>query len=94
MKTTTDRGPPWTDAGIAKLRSILLEDALERLAGHRTPTRERAELMDWFGSDHLAPFSFLACAASCGLDHEELRERLLAVLSRQDSAPEAFRTAA
>lgn len=28
MKTTTDRSPPWTDAGIAKLRGILLEDAL------------------------------------------------------------------
>jgi hypothetical protein len=94
MKITTDRGPPWTDAGIAKLRGILLEDALERLAGNRTPTRDRAELMDWFGSDHLAPFSFLACAAACGLDHEELRAGLLAVLSRQDCAPEAFRAAA
>lgn len=94
MKTTTDRGPPWTDAGIAKLRGILLEDALERLAWHRTPTLERAELMAWFGSDHLAPLRFLACAASCGLDHEELREGLLAVLSRQDCAPAAFRAAA
>lgn len=49
--------------------------------------------MDWFGSDHLAPFSFLACAASCCLDHEELRDGPLAVLSGQDSEPEALRTA-
>ena len=94
MKTTTDRGPPWTAAGIAKLRNVLLEDALERLAKHRTPPQECAELMDWFGSDHLAPFSFVACAASCGLDHEALRAELLAVLSRQDGAPEALREAA
>ncbi len=94
MQITTDRGPPWTDAGIAKLREVLLEDALERVARYRTPTPERAELMDWFGSNHLAPFSFRVCAASCGLDHEELREGLLAVLSGQDSEPEALRTAA
>ena len=30
--------------------------------------------------DRLAPFSFLVCAASCGLDHEQLREGLLALL--------------
>jgi hypothetical protein len=94
MKTTTDHGPTWTSSGIAKLRNVLLEDALERLSKHRTPPQERAELMDWFGSDHLAPFSFVACAASCGLDHEELRAELLAVLSREDCVPEAYREAA
>jgi hypothetical protein len=94
MNTTTDRGPPWTDAGIAKLREILLEDAMERVARYRTPIPERAELMAWFGSDHLAPLRFCVCAASCGLDHEALREGLLAVLSEQDSEPEALPTAA
>jgi hypothetical protein len=94
MKTTTDHGPIWTSAGIAKLRNVLLEDALERLSKHRTPPQERAELMDWFGSDCLTPFSFLACAASRGLDHEELRAGLLAVLPRQDCVPEALREAA
>ena len=94
MKTSTDRDPAWTAAGIAKLRNVLLEDALERLSKHRTPPQERAELMDWFGSDHLGPFSFFACAASCALDPEELRAGLLAVLSREDCVPEAFREAA
>ena len=94
MNITTDRGPPWTDAGIARLREILLEDAVERVARYRTPPQERTELMEWFGSDRLAPLRFRVCAAACGLDHEELRGGLLAVLSGQDGAPEALRTAA
>ena len=57
MNITTDRGPPWTDAGIARLREILLEDAVERVARYRTPPQERTELMEWFGSDRLAPFA-------------------------------------
>ena len=84
MNLTTDRGPPWTDAGIARLREILLEDAVERVARYRTPPQERTELMEWFGSDRLAPFSFRVCAAACGPDHEALREGLLAVLSVPD----------
>jgi hypothetical protein len=94
MKPSPDCGPPWTDAGVAKLRITVLEDALVRLAKPRIPPEERAELMAWLRSDHLAPFSFLACAASCGLDHEELREGVLALLSREDTEPEALRTAA
>ena len=41
--------------------------------------------------DRLAPFSFLVCAASCGLDHEKLREGLLALLQggqRATGAPQ------
>jgi hypothetical protein len=94
MKPSPDCGPPWTDSGVAKLRITVLEDALSRLAKPRLPPNEQAELLAWLRSDLIAPFSFLACAASCGLDHEALREGLLAVLSGQDGAPEALRMAA
>ncbi|MFZ1537729.1 MAG: hypothetical protein WAT23_10160 [Chromatiaceae bacterium] len=80
MRTPPERGPPWTAAGVAKLRAVVLEDALTRLARQRPPEHERADLMDWVCNEQLAPFSFLVCAASCGLDHERLREGLLALL--------------
>ena len=94
MKTSPDRGPPWTAEGVAKLRITVLEDVLMRLAKPRLPPDERADLLAWLRSDLIAPFSFLACAASCGLDHEELREGVLALLSREDMEQEALRTAA
>ena len=77
---------------MARPRST--SQALSRLAKPRLPPNEQAELLAWLRSDLIAPFSFLACAASCGLDHEALREGLLAVLSGQDGAPEALRMAA
>jgi hypothetical protein len=79
---------------VAKLRITVLEDALVRLSKPCLPPEERADLLAWLRSELIAPFSFLACAASCGLDHEELREGVLALLSREDMEQEALRTAA
>ena len=83
MNHPTARGPPWTDAAIARLRQAILDDALGRLSRQRIRNQDRRALMSWVLSDALHPFSFRVCAAAGGYDADVLRGGLLRRLRSQ-----------
>lgn len=69
----------WTTDAISCLREAVLMDTLRNLTDGRATTA-KAEAMDWMMSDEIHPFSFRVCANEMGMDHIEIRTRVLRMI--------------
>lgn len=78
----------WTDEQIATMREVVLVETLKGLTDGRS-SAVKTEALEWVKSDDEHPFSFSVCCAAQGLDHEEIRSRVLYMVKKVDSALES-----
>jgi hypothetical protein len=71
--------PPWTEDEILRLHGLLLEKSLHDLFDLRVSARTRADILDWMRAprSESGAFTYRACCRLFGLDHEEIRDRVL-----------------
>ena len=70
----------WTAEEISLLRERVLMDSLRSLTDGRA-TAVKTEVMSWMMSDESLPFSFRTCANDIGMDHIEIRVRVLRIIA-------------
>lgn len=69
----------WSADAISCLREAVLMDTLRNLTDGRATTAKE-EAMEWMMSDEVHPFSFRICANEMGMDHVEIRNRVLRMI--------------
>ena len=76
-------------AELEKLADRLLTESLHTLLDQRETEENRWDVWTWVHSkDWEYPLSFHRCAFAAGVDPEELREQLIALLLQRDAVPE------
>jgi len=74
----------WCEDSIEGIREMLLMDTLRDLTDGRAALA-KDEAMEWMLSDEVHPFSFKVCCNAMGLDHHEVRSRVLYMIDRLES---------
>lgn len=75
----------WSDENIAVIRESLLMDTLRNLTDGRASSAKQ-DAMEWLESNESEPFSFKTCCNELGLDHLEVRSRVLYLIQKLEKA--------
>jgi hypothetical protein len=74
--------PPvtWSEDDVDTLREGILREACHVLLDKRAGVATRRDRWLWINDDKWTPFSFRTCAATAGVDYEELRASLVSLM--------------
>lgn len=73
----------WSLDQIEKMHLCLFEASVKAALYERTNPNDRSEIMAWVQDADIRPFSFNVCAGLAGVDPEEMRDRIVAMVSKE-----------